>query len=106
MRILVHQLIGNVIICFGCSKIPYLSYLPIRIKIIDGGLNIYIDFTTFMPIFSEGQNIGIKGQHVVKAIYIQAPMKYFLNHNPDGQDNIRETIKQAQNKHELLKSRK
>ena len=83
MRILVYQLIGNVIICFGCFKY---RMCPIRIKIIHGGLNIYgfyhglaLDVDTLPLAIARGKIFGIKGQPVVKSVYIQAPMNYFLS---------------------------
>jgi len=59
---------------------------PIRIEIIHGGLNIYwfyhgLDlYADILPLaIARGKICGIKGQPVVKSIYIQAPMNYFLN---------------------------
>jgi hypothetical protein len=60
----------------------------IRIEIIHGGLNIYgfyhglALYADILPIaIARGRIFGIKGQPVVKSIYIQAPMKYFLIEN-------------------------
>ena len=36
-----------------------------------------MDFTTAI---AHGKIFGIKGQPVVKSVYIQAPMNYFLSH--------------------------
>ena len=59
---------------------------PIRIEIIHGGLNIYWFYhglALYADILSlalaRGKIFGIKGQPVVKSVYIQAPMNYFLN---------------------------
>ena len=51
------------------------------------GALIYIDFTTGWPFYADilpfaiaqGKIFGIMGQPVVKSVYIQAPMNYFLN---------------------------
>ena len=58
---------------------------PIRIKIIHGGLNIYGFYHRFalyadiLPLaIARGKIFGIKGQPVVKSVYIQAHMNYFL----------------------------
>jgi hypothetical protein len=60
----------------------------IRIEIIHGGLNIYgfyhglALYADILPIaIARGRIFGLKGQPVVKSIYIQAPMKYFLIEN-------------------------
>jgi hypothetical protein len=59
---------------------------PIRIEIIHGGLNIYwfyhglALYADILPFaIAQGKIFGIKGQPVVKSVYIQAPMNYFLN---------------------------
>ena len=58
---------------------------PIRIEIIHGGLNIYwfyhglALYDDILPLaIARGKIFGIKGKPVVKSIYIQAPMNYFL----------------------------
>ena len=63
---------------------------PIRIEIIHGArawivywfyhrLALYDDI---LPLaIAHGKIFGIKGQPVVKSVYIQAPMNYFLNDN-------------------------
>jgi len=62
---------------------------PIRIEIIHGGLNIYgfyyglALYADILPLaIARGKIFGIKGQPVVKSVYIQAPINYFLNNNP------------------------
>ena len=59
---------------------------PIWIEIIHGGLNIYLFYrrlalyADILPLaIAHGKIFGIKGQPVVKSVYIQAPMNYFLN---------------------------
>jgi hypothetical protein len=41
------------------------------------GLALYADILPFA--IAQGKIFGIKGQPVVKSVYIQAPMNYFLN---------------------------
>ena len=68
---------------------------PMRMEIIHGGLNIY-GFYHGMALYADilplavtrGKIFGIKGQPVVKSLYIQAPMNYFLTHfNCNGSYN-------------------
>ena len=80
MRMLVYQLIGNVIICFGCC-----IKINTVIEIIHGGFNIYwfyhglAFYADILPLaIARGKIFGIKGQPVVKSVYMQAPMNYFL----------------------------
>ena len=59
---------------------------PIRIEITHGGLNIYgfyhglALYADILPLaIARGKIFGIKGQPLVKSVYIQAPMNYFLS---------------------------
>ena len=59
---------------------------PIRIEIILGDLNIYwfyhglAIYADILPLaIAHGKIFGKKGQAMVKSVYIQAPMNYFLN---------------------------
>jgi hypothetical protein len=75
----------------GCYKKPVIyknkyRICPIRIEIIHGGLNIYwfyhglALYADILPFaIAQGKIFDIKGQPVVKSVYIQAPMNYFLN---------------------------
>jgi hypothetical protein len=58
---------------------------PIRIEIILGDLNIYwfyhglAIYADILPLaIAHGKIFGKKGQAMVKSVYIQAPMNYFL----------------------------
>ena len=58
----------------------------IRIEIIHGGLDIYwfyhglALYADILPLaIARGKIFGIKGQPMVKSVYIQAPMNYFLS---------------------------
>ena len=59
---------------------------PIRIEIIHGGLDIYGFYhglalvVDILPLaIARGKIVGIRGQPVVKSVYIQAPMNYLLS---------------------------
>ena len=65
-KICVCQLICNVIICFGC-------YIKTNTVFV---LALCVDILTLA--ITRGKIFGIKGQPVVKSVYIQARMNYFL----------------------------
>ena len=79
-------------ICVYCHNLFWQLYknkyriCAIRIEIIHGSLNIYwfyhglALYADILPFaIAQGKIFGIKGQPVVKSVYIQAPMNYFLN---------------------------